>query len=138
MGTNLDSTQSDVQEYKKSIFEMGELLVYRFLRAWLHPPFLFNLSPKSWQQNKILKHLHQFTTNVIKERRKERVLSGDKFVAEDHIKDDDTMSKKKRLAMLDLLLSAEKDGNIDENGIREEVDTFMFEVSSKINFYIHI
>lgn len=138
MGTNLESTQSGVQEYKKSIFIMGEMLVYRFIRFWLHPPFLFNLTPKAREQNKILKHLHQFTTNVIKERRKGRVLSGDKFVAEDHIKDDDTINKKKRLAMLDLLLSAEADGNIDENGIREEVDTFMFEVSCEIIFHICI
>lgn len=35
---------------------------------------------------------------------------------------------KKRLAMLDLLIAAMKNGDIDETGIREEVDTFVFEV----------
>ena len=41
----------------------------------------------------------------------------------------ETYSKKKRLAMLDLLLSAKNQGaDIDNEGIREEVDTFMFEV----------
>ena len=30
--------------------------------------------------------------------------------------------------MLDTLLAAERDGLIDHEGIREEVDTFMFEV----------
>ncbi|KAJ3642885.1 hypothetical protein Zmor_025634 [Zophobas morio] len=40
----------------------------------------------------------------------------------------ETYSKKKRLAMLDLLLSAKNQGaDIDNEGIREEVDTFMFE-----------
>ena len=36
--------------------------------------------------------------------------------------------------MLDLLLSAEKDNLIDEEGIREEVDTFTLEVSSMFKF----
>lgn len=31
--------------------------------------------------------------------------------------------------MLDLLLSAEKDGLIDDEGIKEEVNTFLFGVS---------
>ncbi|CAH0730293.1 unnamed protein product, partial [Brenthis ino] len=35
--------------------------------------------------------------------------------------------KKKRLAMLDLLLDIEEQGKIDTAGINEEVDTFMFE-----------
>ena len=36
-------------------------------------------------------------------------------------------TKKQRYAMLDTLLAAEADNKIDEEGIREEVDTFMFE-----------
>lgn len=38
--------------------------------------------------------------------------------------------KKKRMAMLDTLIAAQKDGEkIDDEGIREEVDTFIFEVN---------
>ena len=35
---------------------------------------------------------------------------------------------KKRLAMLDLLLTAEKNNMINSEGIKEEVETFTFEV----------
>ena len=38
------------------------------------------------------------------------------------------IADKKRLAMLDLLIAAYEEGQIDDLGIQEEVDTFIFEV----------
>ena len=40
-------------------------------------------------------------------------------------------TKRKRLAFLDTLLEAYEDGEISRGGVREEVDTFMFEVSKR-------
>lgn len=42
--------------------------------------------------------------------------------------------KKKRMAMLDTLIAAQNNGQqIDDVGIREEVDTFIFEVNHSVN-----
>ena len=42
------------------------------------------------------------------------------------------LTKRKRLVFLDTLLEAYENGEISREGVREEVDTFMFEVSKRI------
>lgn len=83
---------------------------------------IFNLTAIAREQYQVIKVLHNFTENVIRER--------EKNFNDDDFKDTNTHTKK-RLAMLDLLLYAKRQrGEINDRGIREEVDTFMFEVSS--------
>lgn len=43
---------------------------------------------------------------------------------------EDDFGSRRRVALLDLLLKAESRGEIDLEGIREEVNTFMFEVGA--------
>ncbi|KPJ08736.1 Cytochrome P450 4C1, partial [Papilio machaon] len=130
MGTKL-SDDSTGKSYKTAIHELGLLLVQRFVRIYLYADFLFNLSALAKRQNKYLSIVHNFTRNVIKERKKYIADNGiDLSNDSSNSNEDDSVNiyrKKRRTAMLDLLILAEKDGLIDNAGIEEEVDTFMFE-----------
>lgn len=76
--------------------------------------------PTFWEHIFIIRAIHSFTRQVIQEKR-------GNYLNRSEVKEDGNFSKK-RLAMLDLLLSVqEENGGISEDGIREEVDTFMFE-----------
>jgi hypothetical protein len=126
MGTSLDTTREDVSSYKQAIYKMGNILILRFSRFWLQIPIMFNLSSYKKQSDVELDILHRFTTSIIREKRLARTEEDDKVDVESL--NDDVLGRKKKMAMLDLLLKAEAEGKIDEDGIREEVDTFTFEV----------
>lgn len=123
-GANKEHMQSICDKYLKAINEIGKFVVHRLCRVWLYVDILFNHSKIGRIQKKAISDLHDFTMNVIRDRKnhfnsKNIMINTDK---------DDVYGRKGRLAMLDLLLENEKDGVIDLEGIREEVDTFMFEV----------
>ncbi|XP_063359490.1 cytochrome P450 4C1-like [Cydia amplana] len=120
MGTSLrEGTES--KKYFSALHTIGYCIVNRMIRPWLYPDGIFYLSAFWRMEKSALKYLHNFTNQVIQERKfckatNEKVNDG----SEVH-------GQKKKQAFLDLLLVNERDNKIDENGIREEVDTFMFE-----------
>lgn len=94
---------------------MGNFLVDRLRRPWCLLNFIYHFTEASKKEKLTVKKLHQFTCQVIKER--EEALKSETF------------SGRKMSRMLDLLLHEKlQTGGIDYEGIREEVDTFMFEV----------
>ncbi|KAI7815057.1 cytochrome p450 [Rhyzopertha dominica] len=116
MGTKTDENNPKQMAYRKSMHEFSKLVVHRILRPWLYPTLTWMVTPEYWYERKLIKTMHAFTDNVVRERQNLGRISKDK----DH--------RKRRLAMLDLLLSAKNEGmDIDYYGIREEVDTFTFE-----------
>ncbi|KAK2552815.1 Cytochrome P450 4V2 [Acropora cervicornis] len=109
---------------------MSELVQKRQRSPWLWYDALYYLMPSGREHSKCLKILHDFTNKVIDERIAERAA---RTVApqenqEDSVNDEEVVFKrKKRQAFLDLLLEAYDNGEISREGVREEVDTFMFE-----------
>lgn len=120
MGTSLLDNET---KYREAIHKMGRYFVYRITKPWFFFTTIYALTTKFWQQRNVTKYLHDFSNNVIKERKKRLIQAGLK-------KDVVPQSQRKKLAMLDILIAAELQGaSIDDEGIREEVDTFMFEVN---------
>lgn len=129
MGTSLDDETSGIgQQYKYAIHTLGTYLLHRSIRVWLHPKLLFDLSPIGQKQKDLLNLLSAFRNRVIKQRRDN---GNYKNLYSEIVNDteEEFYRGKKRLAMLDLLLDIEDQGKINIEGINEEVDTFMFEVS---------
>lgn len=86
---------------------------------------LFKFTPTYQRQKKLIKALHDFTDKVIIIRR-EKLLSGSVEVANE----DESVGGKRKIALLDLLLQSTHDGKpLTNEDIREEIDTFMFEVN---------
>ena len=67
MGTCINSqinkTESD---YVKAIFRIGQIIVKRIFSPHLYADYLFNLSSLGRENSKLLKILHETTTNVNK------------------------------------------------------------------------
>ncbi|XP_016840411.1 cytochrome P450 4C1 [Nasonia vitripennis] len=136
MGTSLQGKEELQARYRRAIHDMGNILVYRLVRPWLRWDRLFNLTPKGHEQKKALQVLHGFSTDIINERKEYHEKTESKFLnntlASDESSKDNADTevfgvRKRRLAMLDLLIAAYREKQIDDLGIREEVDTFMFE-----------
>lgn len=97
----------------------------------LRYPFFYQYSNLIKQQDKALQVLHGFTDDVNRKRRKElmtlKVNNNDTSSQEDE--DNAILGIRKKRALLDVLLNSAVDGKpLTDLEIREEVDTFMFEV----------
>lgn len=103
----------------------GECAVERLCRVWYFFDLTFNLSKIGQTQKKVVEDIHVFTKNIIDNRRK--------TLLDNRPEKCSNLSKYKsraNLILLDLLLEKEADMEIDEKGIREEIDTFLFEVKT--------
>lgn len=98
-------------------FRFSEAIIQRAMRPWLWIKLVWNLTPQGRNYNRAIKKMHAFTRKIIRER--EQNPAGD-------------ANGKRRLAFLDLLLQMKNNGQLSDEDIREEVDTFMFEVGLKI------
>nr|AUN86404.1 cytochrome p450 4L10 [Spodoptera litura] len=124
MGISVDAQGHESESaYVKSIEEMSAIVAMRIQIPILGPDAVFNLTRHKAIQTKALKVLHQHTKKVIEERRQQ--LKNANITSLNASND---VGIRNKHAFLDLLLLGEIDGQkIDDESVREEVDTFMFE-----------
>lgn len=122
MGTQINAQNETENDYVRSVYKTAELILRRTLRPWLYSDFIYKHSSDGKKWTAHIEHLHEFTNKVIRQRREIR--NSNEMTSKDT-----EVGKKKRLAFLDLLLETklENGEQLDDNEIREEVDTFMFE-----------
>ncbi|XP_043504764.1 cytochrome P450 4C1-like [Polistes fuscatus] len=140
LGTSLKEKKEIESKYREAVHTFGEIVKYRILRPWYYIPCIFGLSSVGRLHRKVLNTLHSFSKDIIAERKRFHEKTNGKYLHQFEEMDNfDTSFQnseetntnsihKKRLSMLDLLIAASLNGNqIDDEGIQEEVDTFMFE-----------
>ncbi|XP_020295585.1 cytochrome P450 4C1-like [Pseudomyrmex gracilis] len=130
MGISLETMGESQEQYRQAIHDMGTILLYRTWRPWFRSDMLFALSPMGKLHTKSLDILHKFTNKVITERKQYHERTNGqylKFQTNEADSDEVIGTRKKRLAMLDLLIASAHENQLSDADIREEIDTFMFE-----------
>lgn len=129
MGTSVNALENSESKYVKSVKTQCKIIMERSFSAIKSFDVLFKLTSDYQTQKRCIKVLHDYTNFVIKKRRQE-LLDTNKVEKDDTKADGDYVGVKKRMTFLDLLLQSQIDGQaLSDETIREEVDTFMFEVN---------
>lgn len=130
------NAQDKESPYVKALHQVSQIVVFRLTRPWLWLDTIFYASRHGRRFKQCLKIMHEFTTDVIKDR-KEEWIQNNGHLCDNQSKvetispvecDYSSVSRgRQRLAFLDLLLYEHLvNKSLSLNDVREEVDTFMF------------
>lgn len=157
MGVSKTTQDRSGFEYAMAVMKMSDILHLRHTRLWLRPDWLFNLTKYGKDQIQLLEIIHGLTKKVIKRKKEDYKAGKRNFITDskeareakatsieglsfgqssglkdDLDVDDNDVGEKKRLAFLDLLMEAGQNGTVlNEQEVKEQVDTIMFEVRKR-------
>uniref|UniRef100_A0A0N4Z6Q8 Cytochrome P450 4c3 n=1 Tax=Parastrongyloides trichosuri TaxID=131310 RepID=A0A0N4Z6Q8_PARTI len=114
MGQSVNAQHCSNSEYVKAVHEINDIIQKRQLNPLMWNNILFKLFGDGIAHDKDIKILHDFRSNVIKNRREQIKLEGG-------------LNVNQKCNFLDLLLEMETNGDLSLKDIENEVDTFMFE-----------
>lgn len=124
MGVKINAQKHENSDYVSNVKLMCRVGVVRTTSIIKSNDFLYVLTPDYYKEKRAVQELHKVTHSVIDLRLKNIT---NKINNIRNTKDD--VGRKEKLAFLDILLKSTVDGKpLTREDIREEVDTFMFEV----------
>ncbi|GIY38656.1 cytochrome P450 4V2 [Caerostris darwini] len=122
LGVKIGALRSEAEEYVHSLHRLSDLLMSRMWKFWQWTDFIFHYL-KAYRE--ILQHLrvaHGFSRSIIKERKLRYM-----------IEEMGVVSRRPK-CLLDVLLKLHiEDQVLGEEGVRQEVDTFISAVQEKIH-----
>lgn len=131
LGVKLDLQKGNKTDYMDNLTRFFELFTERFMNPiMLFSDLLYNLTRNGKESGKVSKELKLFTSNIIAQRKAEVLASRTAINKSDQRTSDDSLrltSTRKRMSLLDLLLSYHLDDNLlSETDIQEQLDAFTF------------
>lgn len=142
MGVNVSGQEAGTN-YIEAVRCLNQQLQRRQRTPYLWPDFIYRHTSYGKIYYESLNYVHKYTTDVINRRineqtESETAKSNFSLTSKQSYQTDD----KKSICFIDTLLSSYQAGKIDIDGIREEVDTFIFEghdtTSAAISFCLHL
>ncbi|GAB6023596.1 hypothetical protein CHUAL_008366 [Chamberlinius hualienensis] len=135
MGQGVNAQVYTDSEYVNAVNNVSEAISFRILRPWLASNSIYQFSWAGQMEKRSLKIIHGFTNKIIKMKREKLAQPNNDNGVSDNVKiEDEILGKKRRLALLDMLLENSQEYTngfnyqpMTDADIREEVDTFMFE-----------
>ncbi|XP_025262587.1 cytochrome P450 4C1-like isoform X1 [Camponotus floridanus] len=127
MGVDVHA-QEEETKYTATIHRGSKLIMDRFFRPWYWPNWFYNLVPQGRKYKSLINIIHKFTGEVIRKKKitRQSQNGSTKVESED---DELDIGKRKRKAFLDLLLDQNEKAEtpLNDDELRAQVDTFMFE-----------
>lgn len=122
MGTQVKTQNGNNFQYITAVKKYLQILFKKQFSMLKRFDIIFKYTSDYKQLHQLADTLHAFTNSVIEKRREELLKNADVYEYSDN---------KKKEVFLNLLLQMRDNGApLSDEDIREEVDTFMFEVSS--------
>lgn len=119
MGIKINAQVNNKSDYVRNVRQFCKIFMQRNMAPIENLACLLPFTKNYQRWHSCIKNLHDYTNNVINNRRRE--------LKNSKVKDESIRIKNKK-PFLDLLLET----TLSQEEIREEVDTFMFAVSSQL------